>query len=58
MSSHPGAGAPPRPQTADEVMLLAPNVWPKNLIRDDHGVVSVAGVSVAELAAEFALRCS
>lgn len=53
MSSHPGAGAPPRPQTADEVMLLAPNVWPKNLIRDDHGVVSVAGVSVAELAAEF-----
>ncbi|WP_235733424.1 diaminopimelate decarboxylase [Mycolicibacterium neoaurum] len=34
-------------------MLLAPNVWPKNLIRDDHGVVSVAGVSVAELAAEF-----
>ncbi|AHC26743.1 diaminopimelate decarboxylase [Mycolicibacterium neoaurum] len=53
MSGHPGAGAPPRPQTADEVMLLAPNVWPKNLIRDDHGVVSVAGVSVAELAAEF-----
>ncbi|WP_330218785.1 diaminopimelate decarboxylase [Mycolicibacterium neoaurum] len=34
-------------------MLLAPHVWPKNLIRDDHGVVSVAGVSVAELAAEF-----
>ncbi|KUM06834.1 diaminopimelate decarboxylase [Mycolicibacterium neoaurum] len=53
MSGHPGAGAPPRPQTADEVMLLAPHVWPKNLIRDDHGVVSVAGVSVAELAAEF-----
>lgn len=53
MSAHPGAGAPPRPQSADEVMLLAPNVWPKNLIRGDDGVVSVAGIGVAELAAEF-----
>ncbi|MGN7781628.1 diaminopimelate decarboxylase [Mycolicibacterium sp. 22603] len=34
-------------------MLLAPNVWPKNLVRGDDGVVSVAGIGVAELAAEF-----
>ncbi|MEH3129728.1 MAG: diaminopimelate decarboxylase [Mycolicibacterium neoaurum] len=34
-------------------MLLAPKVWPKNLVRGDDGVVSVAGVGVAELAAEF-----
>ncbi|MGK2870116.1 MAG: diaminopimelate decarboxylase [Mycobacterium sp.] len=34
-------------------MLLAPNVWPQNLVRGADGVVSVAGVTVAELAAEF-----
>ncbi|WP_395311949.1 diaminopimelate decarboxylase [Mycobacterium sp. AMU20-3851] len=34
-------------------MLLAPNVWPRNLVRGQDGVVSVAGVSVADLAAQF-----
>ncbi|MGW0162457.1 diaminopimelate decarboxylase [Mycobacterium sp. NPDC003323] len=34
-------------------MLLAPNVWPQNLTRGDDGMVSVAGVSVADLAAQF-----
>ncbi|MBJ7466312.1 MAG: diaminopimelate decarboxylase [Mycolicibacterium sp.] len=53
MSAQPGTGVPPKPQTADEIMLLAPNVWPQNLVRDADGVVSVAGVSVAELAAQF-----
>ncbi|MBX8688328.1 diaminopimelate decarboxylase [Mycobacterium sp. 20091114027_K0903767] len=48
---HPGA--PAKPQSADEVMLLAPNVWPRNLVRGDDGVVSIAGVPVTELAAEY-----
>ncbi|MCW1822694.1 diaminopimelate decarboxylase [Mycobacterium senegalense] len=34
-------------------MLLAPNVWPRNLVRGDDGVVSIAGVPVTELAAEY-----
>ncbi|GAA1677512.1 diaminopimelate decarboxylase [Mycolicibacterium murale] len=34
-------------------MQLAPNVWPRNASRDSNGMVSVAGVSVADLAAEF-----
>ncbi|WP_437126136.1 diaminopimelate decarboxylase [Mycolicibacterium frederiksbergense] len=34
-------------------MLLAPNVWPQNLVRGSDGAVSVAGVSVADLAAQF-----
>lgn len=53
MSAQPGTGVPPQPQSADEIMLLAPNVWPQNLVRGSDGVVSVAGVSVADLAAEF-----
>ncbi|WP_211296169.1 diaminopimelate decarboxylase [Mycobacterium aquaticum] len=48
---HPGA--PARPQTPDDLLLLAPNVWPRNLIRGADGVVSVAGVTVTDLAAEF-----
>ncbi|QIV83538.1 diaminopimelate decarboxylase [Mycolicibacterium frederiksbergense] len=53
MSAQPGSGVPPQPQSADEIMLLAPNVWPQNLVRGSDGVVSVAGVSVADLAAQF-----
>lgn len=49
MNARPAA----KPQTSDEIMLLAPNVWPRNLVRGAHGVVSTAGVSVTELAAEF-----
>jgi diaminopimelate decarboxylase len=48
---HPGA--PARPQTPEELLLLAPNVWPRNLVRGADGVVSVAGVTVTDLAAEF-----
>ena len=36
-----------------EVLALAPNVWPRNAVRGDDGVVSIAGVPVTELAAEF-----
>ncbi|KHO18337.1 diaminopimelate decarboxylase [Mycolicibacterium setense] len=48
---HPGA--PAKPQSPGEIMLLAPNVWPRNLIRGDDGVVSIAGVPVTQLAAEY-----
>ncbi len=48
---HPGA--PAKPQTPDEIMLLAPNVWPRNLVRGADGVVSVAGVAVTDLAEQF-----
>ena len=47
------AGAPAKPQSPEEILLLAPNVWPRNLVRGDDGVVSVAGVSVPDLAAEY-----
>lgn len=46
-------GTPPRPQSPGEVLMLAPNVWPRNAVRGDDGVVSVAGVSVTDIAAEF-----
>jgi diaminopimelate decarboxylase len=46
-------GAPARPQTAADTLLLAPNVWPRNLVRDTAGEVSIAGVIVADLAAEY-----
>ncbi|MDA4105676.1 diaminopimelate decarboxylase [Mycolicibacterium holsaticum] len=46
-------GTPPRPQSLDEVLMLAPNVWPRNAVRGDDGVVSIAGVPVTDIAAEF-----
>ncbi len=47
------ADVPPRPQTAQELLRLAPNVWPRNTFRGDDGVVRVAGVAVTELAEEY-----
>ncbi|MCB0950607.1 MAG: diaminopimelate decarboxylase [Mycobacterium sp.] len=44
---------PDRPLDAADVLRLAPNVWPHNVFRGDDGVVSVAGVPVTEIAAEF-----
>jgi diaminopimelate decarboxylase len=35
------------------MLSLAPNVWPRNASRDDNGVVSIAGVPVTDIAAEF-----
>lgn len=63
MSAHPAGprhaeelrhtGMPPRPQTPQELLQLAPNVWPRNVVRGDDGVVRVAGVAVTELAREY-----
>ncbi|MGB3486257.1 MAG: diaminopimelate decarboxylase [Mycobacterium sp.] len=47
------AGAPAKPQTPQEVLRLATNVWPRNLSRGDDGEVSIAGLSVSQLAAEY-----
>ena len=46
-------GAPAKPLDPDELMLLAPNVWPRNLVRGADGEVSIAGVSVSALAGDF-----
>src|SRR5262249_17371687 len=45
-------GVPARPQTAAELLRLAPNVWPRNMVRGDDGIVSIAGVSLTMLAQE------
>jgi diaminopimelate decarboxylase len=47
------AGAPPRPQSPADVLMLAPNVWPRSTVRDDDGVVSIADVPITDIAAEF-----
>jgi diaminopimelate decarboxylase len=46
-------GLPPRPQTADDMAALIPQIWPRNLSRGDDGVVRVAGVAVTELAEQY-----
>jgi diaminopimelate decarboxylase len=33
--------------------LLTPNVWPRNIIRDDAGIAVIAGVPVTDLAQEY-----
>ncbi|WP_246216832.1 diaminopimelate decarboxylase [Mycobacterium botniense] len=45
--------SPPRPQASEELLLLAPNVWPRNTVRADDGVVSIAGVPLTYLAREY-----
>ena len=45
--------SPPRPQSREELLSLAPTVWPRNAIRDDNGVVFIAGVPVTDLAQEY-----
>lgn len=47
------ADSPPRPQSAEELLLLALNVWPRNTTRDEGGVASIAGVAVTDLAQEY-----
>ncbi|WP_445166387.1 diaminopimelate decarboxylase [Mycolicibacterium sp. Dal123E01] len=46
-------GAPAKPLGPDGLMLLAPNVWPRNLVRGADGEVSIAGVSVSSLADDY-----
>jgi len=47
------AGAPPRPQTSQELLNLEPNVWPRNAVRNKDGDVSIADVRVTELARRY-----
>ena len=46
-------GSPPRPQSADELLRLASNVWPRNIVRDEAGVIGIAGVALTDLAREY-----
>ena len=46
-------GLPERPQTAADALALAPNIWPREVSRGDDGVVSIAGVTVTELAEQY-----
>lgn len=39
--------------SAEELLRLAPNVWPRNIARDEAGVARVAGVPVTLLAQEY-----
>ena len=48
---HPGS--PPRPQSPEELLRLAPSVWPRNMVRDETGVAVLAGVPVTQLAQEY-----
>jgi diaminopimelate decarboxylase len=47
------ASPPPRPAGPRDLLRLAPNVWPRNTVRGTDGVVSVAGVPVTTLAADY-----
>jgi diaminopimelate decarboxylase len=47
------SGVPPRPESAAELLQLALNVWPRNTVRGDDGVVRIAGVSLQSLAQDY-----
>lgn len=47
------ADSPPRPQSPEELLGLAPNVWPLNMVRGDDGVAVIAGISVTDLVHEY-----
>jgi diaminopimelate decarboxylase len=47
------AESPPRPQSPEELLLLAPNVWPRSTTRDDNGAAVIGGVAVTDLAHEY-----
>ena len=47
------ANAPACPRTTDELLVLASNVWPRNAFRAADGEVSIAGVPVTQLAADY-----
>lgn len=47
------SGSPPRPQSPEELLRLAPNVWPRNMARDEAGVAVIAGVPLTHLAQEY-----
>lgn len=47
------APSPPRPQSAEELLRLAQNVWPRNTTRNETGVASIAGIALTDLADEY-----
>ena len=49
----PTESVPPRPHTSQELLQLAPQVWPRHTLRENDGVVSVAGVPVNQLAQQY-----
>ena len=48
---HPGS--PLRPQSPEELLRLAPSVWPRNMVRDETGVAAIAGVPLTHVAQEY-----
>ncbi|MBF6337580.1 diaminopimelate decarboxylase [Nocardia abscessus] len=63
MSAHPAGprhaeiphapNLPERPSDPKQMIDLPANVWPRNAVRDEDGVVRLAGVPAHELAAQF-----
>ena len=47
------AASPPRPQSPEELLRLAPNVWPRNVARNESGVTCIAGIPLTDLAQEY-----
>lgn len=47
------AESPPRPQSPEELLRLAPNVWPRSMTRDDDGAAVIGGLPVTQLAQEY-----
>ena len=47
------AESPLRPQSPEELLRLAPNVWPRNTTRDGTGAAVIGGVTVTQLAQEY-----
>ena len=47
------ASVPACPQNTEELLLLSPNVWPRNTSRGDDGVVRVGGVVLTDLARDY-----
>ncbi|OBI43450.1 diaminopimelate decarboxylase [Mycobacterium sp. E796] len=47
------AESPPRPQSPEELLLLAPNVWPRSTTRGENGAAVIGGVAVTDLAQEY-----
>ncbi|OBA77362.1 diaminopimelate decarboxylase [Mycobacterium sp. 1554424.7] len=45
--------SPTRPQSPEELLRLAPNVWPRNTTRDEDGAAVIGGVPVTQLAQEY-----
>ena len=50
--THPAA-SPLRPQSPEELLRLAPNVWPRNVARNETGVTCIAGIPLTDLAQEY-----